>query len=87
MTTFDRASTKSSIESAGLVGTAERPFLTPKMASEGTTKVPSLDEFDAEIDIYKVYTILQKTPFCDNFNKRFESSPLPTCNADKINLG
>ena len=50
----DRASTKSSIESAGLVGTAERPFLTPKMASEGTTKVPSLDEFDAEIDIYKV---------------------------------
>lgn len=49
-----RASTKSSIESAGLVGTAERPFLTPKMAPEGTTKVPSLDEFDVEIDIYKV---------------------------------
>ncbi|KAK2190791.1 hypothetical protein NP493_68g02016 [Ridgeia piscesae] len=50
---FSRASTKSSIESAGLVGTAERPFLTPKMAPEGTTNVPSLDEFDVEIDIYK----------------------------------
>ena len=34
---------------------AERTFLTPKGAIEGEkSNVPSLDEFDNEIDIYRV---------------------------------
>jgi len=48
------SSAKSSIESAGLIGTAERSFLTPKTSRDLEPNVPSLDEFDAEIDIYRV---------------------------------
>ena len=48
------SSAKSSIESAGLVGTAERSFLTPKESKEMESNVPSLDEFDTEVDIYRV---------------------------------
>ncbi|XP_071095883.1 uncharacterized protein [Haliotis cracherodii] len=48
------SSAKSSIDSAGLMGTAERTFLTPKGNKEGDNhNIPSLDEFDNEIDIYK----------------------------------
>ena len=49
----------SSIESAGLVGTAERTFLTPKnLEMEEMTDVPSLDEFDSEIQLYRVCSLL-----------------------------
>jgi hypothetical protein len=37
------------------MGTAERTFLTPKHAQANMpSNVPSLDEFDAEIEIYRV---------------------------------
>jgi len=37
------------------MGTAERTFLTPKNLQEDeTTNIPTLDEFDAEIEIYMV---------------------------------
>ena len=36
------------------MGTAERSFLAPKQSSDQESTVPSLDEFDAEIDIYRV---------------------------------
>jgi hypothetical protein len=37
---------------------AERTFLTPKGVVDGEkSNVPSLDEFDNEIDIYRVCTI------------------------------
>lgn len=61
---FHRASSarsKSSIESNGLMGTAERSFLTPKHAQETEVDMPSLDEFDAEIDIYRVRTELTRS--------------------------
>ncbi|CAH1797693.1 unnamed protein product [Owenia fusiformis] len=49
-----RASSIRSIDSQGLVGTAEKTFLTPKQSREAVPiNVPSLDEFDAEIDIYR----------------------------------
>ncbi|KAL3885754.1 hypothetical protein ACJMK2_025795 [Sinanodonta woodiana] len=49
-----RASSASSIASAGLMGTAERTFLTPKnQQTDISMNVPSLDEFDAEIEIYR----------------------------------
>ncbi|KAK6172547.1 hypothetical protein SNE40_016179 [Patella caerulea] len=52
--TISRASSQNSIGSAGLMGTAERSFLTPKGVQNGENEhIPSLDEFDAEIDIYK----------------------------------
>ncbi|XP_064650622.1 uncharacterized protein LOC135502065 isoform X3 [Lineus longissimus] len=47
------SSAKSSIEAAGVMGTAERNFLTPKNKRNKEDSVPSLDEFDSEIDIYK----------------------------------
>ena len=41
--------------SAEVYENAERTFLTPKGATEGEkSNVPSLDEFDNEIDIYRV---------------------------------
>ncbi|XP_052258855.1 uncharacterized protein LOC127863384 isoform X2 [Dreissena polymorpha] len=49
-----RASTASSVRSAAAMGTAERTFLTPKHAQANMpSNVPSLDEFDAEIEIYR----------------------------------
>ncbi|XP_069115919.1 uncharacterized protein [Argopecten irradians] len=49
-----RASSTSSINSAGLMGTAERTFLTPKnLTEDADTSIPSLDEFDSEIEIYR----------------------------------
>ena len=48
------APSKSSIESHGLMGTAERSFLTPRQTQEAESATPSLDEFDMEMDIYKV---------------------------------
>lgn len=55
---FSRASSSSSIHSADIMGTAERSFLTPRNLQEGDLpeNMPSLDEFDAEIDIYRVCT-------------------------------
>ena len=51
---LDRASSASSQQSAGIMG-AERTFLTPKHTqSSMPANVPSLDEFDAEIEIYRV---------------------------------
>ena len=45
--------------SAEVYENAERTFLTPKGATEGEkSNVPSLDEFDNEIDIYRVCNIL-----------------------------
>ena len=49
-----RGSSKSSIQAAGLIGTAERPFLTPKLSIDSSNNTPSLDEFDSEIEIYQV---------------------------------
>jgi hypothetical protein len=41
------------------MGTAERTFLTPKNKQESEpTNIPSLDEFDAEIEIYRVSTFI-----------------------------
>ena len=54
------SSAKSSIESAGLVGTAEKSFLTPKHSTESHANIPSLDEFDSEIDIYRVSTMFMR---------------------------
>lgn len=55
-----RASSTSSLNSAGLLGTAERTFLTPKnQQEEVSSNIPSLDEFDAEIEIYRVCLISQ----------------------------
>ncbi|KAL5020323.1 hypothetical protein ScPMuIL_003215 [Solemya velum] len=53
--TLSRVSSASSIQSAGIMGTAERSFLTPKNLQEGDLpeNMPSLDEFDSEIDIYR----------------------------------
>ncbi|XP_053409232.1 uncharacterized protein LOC123561373 isoform X4 [Mercenaria mercenaria] len=52
--TVSRASTASSVQSAGQMGTAERTFLTPKHTQANMpSNVPSLDEFDAEIEIYR----------------------------------
>ena len=52
---FYRSSAASSVQSAGQMGTAERTFLTPKHAQANMpSNVPSLDEFDAEIEIYRV---------------------------------
>ena len=39
---------------------AERTFLTPKSMDKVSMNVPSLDEFNAEIDIYRVRGILDK---------------------------
>ncbi|XP_056010102.1 uncharacterized protein LOC125667097 [Ostrea edulis] len=52
--TESRASSTSSLNSAGLLGTAERTFLTPKnQQEEVSSNIPSLDEFDSEIEIYR----------------------------------
>jgi len=40
--------------SVGIVGTAEKSFLSQSKDEEKESSVPALDEFDAEIDIYKV---------------------------------
>ncbi|XP_078672103.1 uncharacterized protein LOC144911712 isoform X1 [Branchiostoma floridae x Branchiostoma belcheri] len=48
-----RADSIGSMQSAGVLGTAERSFLTPKHATSNMN-VPSLDDFDNEIDIYRV---------------------------------
>ena len=51
---FPRTSNESSRSTEGM-GTAERTFLTPKNTQTNlSTNVPSLDEFDAEIEIYRV---------------------------------
>lgn len=52
-----RSSSAKSIESAGIVGTAEKSFLSQTKEQEEEAVVPNLDEFDAEIDIYKVNII------------------------------
>ena len=50
-----RATSASTSQSTGGMGTAERTFLTPKNTQTNlTANVPSLDEFDAEIEIYRV---------------------------------
>lgn len=60
-----RASSTSSLNSAGLLGTAERTFLTPKnQQEEVSSNIPSLDEFDAEIEIYRVCLISQIAFLC-----------------------
>ncbi len=51
---FRVSSAKSSIASHGLIGTAEKSFLTPNQNDTTEENVPSLDEFDTEIDIYRV---------------------------------
>lgn len=52
---FHRDSTAESTQSTEGMGTAERTFLTPKNTQTNlATNVPSLDEFDAEIEIYRV---------------------------------
>lgn len=38
----------------GIIGTAEKSFLSQTNAVEEESIVPTLDEFDAEIDIYRV---------------------------------
>ncbi|XP_071959570.1 uncharacterized protein [Antedon mediterranea] len=47
------SSASNSIGRAGLMGTAEKSFLTPKDSSDDNINVPSLDMFDAEIDVYR----------------------------------
>ena len=50
-----RGTSASSSQSTGGMGTAERTFLTPKNTQTNlSANVPSLDEFDAEIEIYRV---------------------------------
>ena len=61
---FRASSAKSSIASHGLVGTAEKSFLKPKEVNAKEDNVPSLDEFDTEIDIYRVrLLVLAKLQF------------------------
>ena len=55
---FRASSAKSSIASHGLVGTAEKSFLKPKEIDAEEDSVPSLDEFDTEIDIYRVRILM-----------------------------
>ena len=54
-----RSSSARSIESAGIVGTAEKSFLAADTTDQEESVIPSLDEFDAEIDIYKVRKLIQ----------------------------
>ena len=50
-----RASSAKSSISQEVLEHAERTFLTPKAMQEGEkSNVPSLDEFDSEIDTYRV---------------------------------
>ena len=52
---FRGTSAGSSSRSTAGIGTAERTFLTPKNTQTNlTANIPSLDEFDAEIEIYRV---------------------------------
>lgn len=53
-TNYRVSSAKSSIASHGLVGTAEKSFLAPKEENQAEENGPSLDEFDTEINIYRV---------------------------------
>lgn len=53
-TCYCRSSSAKSIESVGIVGTAEKSFLSQTKEQEEEAVVPTLDEFDAEIDIYRV---------------------------------
>ncbi len=62
------SSAKSSIESAGLVGTAEKSFLQPKASHVTEAYIPTLDEFDTEIDIYRVSTIKGHTILRKSFS-------------------
>ena len=51
---YFRSSSAKSLESVGIVGTAEKSFLSQTNAVEEESIVPTLDEFGSEIDIYKV---------------------------------
>ena len=65
---------QSSLESAGLLGLTEKRFLqiTATDILSGTTedreqKVPSLDEFEAELSVFKV-SVSSHVSFCNSYN-------------------